>query len=122
MSKKKIQIKNNYKKSSFEDTKVKQRKKIVSSKIRKFANGFTIPDDIEKDAKQNKCPKCSSDMIQHPSLLSMPLSSSSSYDIDNMRRTNIEDQDANFVFQFKSCKKCGYTEFYLHNGESSSRV
>ena len=110
-----IKNKDHHKKST------KERKRIVSSKISKFAYGFKIPDTV-KNNKLNKCPKCSSDMIQHPSLLSMPLSSSSSYDIDNMRRTNIEDQDANFVFQFKSCKKCGYTEFYLHNGESSSRV
>ena len=61
-------------------------------------------------------------MMQHPSLLSMSLSSSS-YDTGNMRKImrkiNIEDQDANFVFKFKSCKKCGYSEFYLHNSESS---
>ena len=90
---------------------------MVSSKISRFANGFRIPDDME-DTKTNKCPKCSSAMIQHPSLVSMPLSSSS-YGSDNMRKINIEDQDANFVFKFKSCKKCGYSEFYLHNSESS---
>ena len=118
---KRIPDKNNDGKTSFKDTKDKNRKKIVSSKISKFANGFRIPDDI-KDAKLNRCPKCSSDMMQHPSLLSMSLSSSS-YDTGNMRKImrkiNIEDQDANFVFKFKSCKKCGYSEFYLHNSESS---
>jgi predicted Zn-ribbon and HTH transcriptional regulator len=114
---KRIPDKNNYGKTSFKDTNDKNRKKIVSSKISKFANGFRIPDDI-KDAKLNRCPKCSSDMMQHPSLLSMSLSSSS-YDTGNMRKINIEDQDANFVFKFKSCKKCGYSEFYLHISESS---
>jgi len=54
-----------------------------------------------------KCPKCSSDMIQHPSLLSMPLSSSS-HSTYNMKKLNVEDQDANFIFKFKSCKHCGY--------------
>ena len=118
---KRIPNKNDYGKTSFKDTKDKNRKKIVSSKISKFASGFRIPDDIE-DAKLNKCPKCSSDKMQHPSLLSMSLSSSSSYDTGNMRKINIEDQDANFVFKFKSCKKCGYSEFYLHNRRSSSGV
>jgi predicted nucleic-acid-binding Zn-ribbon protein len=111
---KRIQNKDHHEKST------KERKRIVSSKISKFANGFRIPDDIE-DAKLNRCPKCSSDMMQHPSLLSMSLSSSS-YDTGNMRKINIEDQDANFVFKFKSCKKCGYSEFYLHNSGSNSRV
>jgi predicted nucleic-acid-binding Zn-ribbon protein len=64
----------------------------------------------------DKCPKCSSDMIEHPSLLSMPLTSlfqSTSADTKNM---SIEDQDANFMFRFSSCKRCGYSEFYLCNG------
>jgi len=42
----------------------------------------------------DKCPKCSSDMIEHPSLLSMPLTSlfqSTSADTKNM---SIEDQAA----------------------------
>jgi predicted Zn-ribbon and HTH transcriptional regulator len=124
---KRIQNKNAYEKSSFKDilngTKKKKKKKVVSSKIRKFANGFRIPDDM-KDANTdnkpiNKCPKCSSDIVRHPSLVSMPLSSSSSQDTDNMKKINIGDQDANFIFKFKSCKKCGYSEFYLHNGGSS---
>jgi hypothetical protein len=50
---KRIPDKNNYGKTSFKDTKDKNRKKIVSSKISKFANGFRIPDDI-KDAKLNR--------------------------------------------------------------------
>ena len=118
---KRIPNKNDYGKTSFKDTKDKNRKKIVSSKISKFANSFRIPDDIE-DAKLNKCPKCSSDMMQHPSLLSMSLSSSSSYDTGNIRKINIEDQDANFVFKFSSCKNCGYSEFYLHNKGSGTKV
>ncbi|MBV9178745.1 MAG: hypothetical protein JO297_17100 [Nitrososphaeraceae archaeon] len=68
----------------------------------------------------SKCPKCSSDMIQHPSSVSMPLSSPAD-EMNNTRKINIEDQDANFVFKFSSCKKCGYSEFYLHNSESNSR-
>ena len=66
-----------------------------------------------------KCPKCSSDMIQHPSLLSMPLSSSS-HSAYNMKKINVEDQDANFIFKFKSCKLCGYAELYLTN--SGNRI
>ena len=91
--------------------------KIVSSKITKFASGFTIPDDTKR-----KCPKCLSDMIQHPSSVSMPLSSSHADDTSNVRKINIEDQDANFIFKFSSCKKCGYSEFYLHNKERGTRI
>jgi predicted nucleic-acid-binding Zn-ribbon protein len=108
---KRIQDKNGHK-----HTKDKKSKRIVSSNISKFASGFRIPADTKRE-----CPKCSSDMIQHPSLLSMPLSSSS-YDTGIMGKINIEDQDANFIFKFKSCKECGYSEFYLHNSRSSSRV
>ena len=67
----------------------------------------------------NICPKCSSNMVQHPSLLSMPFGSSqkmmtTTNDDDNATmNVNIEDQDANFTFRFYSCSKCGYTEFYL---------
>jgi predicted nucleic-acid-binding Zn-ribbon protein len=111
---KRIQNKDRHEKSP------KEKKRIVSSKISKFADGFKIPDDMESN-KLNKCPKCSSDMIQHPSLVSMPLSSAS-HQTGSMRKINIEDQDANFVFKFKSCKKCGYSEFYLHDGTSSNRV
>jgi predicted nucleic-acid-binding Zn-ribbon protein len=110
---KRTQNKDDYEK----DPKEKRRKRIVSSKISKFANGFTIPDDAA-DTKLNKCPKCSSEMTQHPSLVSMPLSSSS-HETGNMKKINIEDQEANFVFRFKSCKKCGYSEFFLHTSRSS---
>ena len=102
-------------KGSSKRAKDRKGKKTVSSKISKFASGFIIPDDAK-----SKCPKCSSDMIQHPSLLSMPLSSSP--DDTSMRKINIEDQDANFVFNFSSCKNCGYSEFYLHNKGNSTRV
>jgi ribosomal protein S27AE len=67
----------------------------------------------------NICPKCSSNMVKHPSLLSMPFASSqkmmtTTTDDDNAtKKVNIEDQDANFTFRFYSCSKCGYTEFYL---------
>ena len=61
----------------------------------------------------NMCPKCSSDLLQHPSLISLPLSSLPKHIPSDTRKKNIEDQDANFVFKFSSCTKCGYTEFYL---------
>ena len=69
----------------------------------------------------NNCPKCSSNMVPHPSLLSMPLSSSQEITANDTKKVNIEDQDANFVFRFSSCSKCGYSEFYLTNG-SGSRI
>jgi predicted nucleic-acid-binding Zn-ribbon protein len=76
---------------------------------------------MASNATLSKCPKCSSDMIRHPSLVSMPLSSSTD-DTSNMKKMNIEDQDANFVFSFSSCKQCGYSEFYLHNKGSSTGI
>lgn len=61
----------------------------------------------------SKCPKCMlGDMIEHPSLLSMPLTSR---DADKSK-VAIEDQDADFVFKFISCRNCGYSEFYLIGG------
>ena len=55
---KRIQNKNAYEKSSFKDilngTKKKKKKKVVSSKIRKFANGFRIPDDMKDANTDNK--------------------------------------------------------------------
>jgi predicted nucleic-acid-binding Zn-ribbon protein len=66
----------------------------------------------------NMCPKCSSDLLQHPSLISLPLSSLPKHIASDTRKKNIEDQDANFVFKFSSCTKCGYTEFYLTSNES----
>jgi predicted nucleic-acid-binding Zn-ribbon protein len=63
-----------------------------------------------------KCPKCSSNMIEHPSLLSMPLTSLSQNTSSDTKNMSIEDQDANFMFRFNSCKRCGYSEFYLYNG------
>jgi predicted nucleic-acid-binding Zn-ribbon protein len=63
--------------------------------------------------KSSKCPKCiSGDMTEHPSLLSMPLTSR---DVDKSKAA-IEDQDADFVFKFISCRNCGYSEFYLVGG------
>jgi predicted nucleic-acid-binding Zn-ribbon protein len=63
--------------------------------------------------KSSKCPKCMlGDMMEHPSLLSMPLTSR---DADKSRAA-IEDQDADFVFKFISCRNCGYSEFYLIGG------
>jgi predicted nucleic-acid-binding Zn-ribbon protein len=82
----------------------------------KFASDFRIPDD-----DKGKCPKCSSEMIPHPASISMSLSSSPD-EKSNMRKINIEDQDANFVFKFRSCKNCGYSEFYLYNKGSGTRI
>lgn len=63
--------------------------------------------------KSSKCPKCMlGDMIEHPSLLSMPLTSR---DTDKSK-VAIEDQDAGFVFKFISCRNCRYSEFYLIDG------
>jgi predicted nucleic-acid-binding Zn-ribbon protein len=64
----------------------------------------------------DKCPKCHSDMIKHPSLFSMPLSSLPKTNADNdsqNTKTPIEDQEAKFIFEFNSCRQCGYSEFYL---------
>jgi predicted nucleic-acid-binding Zn-ribbon protein len=61
-------------------------------------------------------------MVDHPSLVSMPLSSSQEMRTadSTVKKANIEDQDANFSFRFRSWSKCGYTEFYL--GEKGKRV
>jgi predicted nucleic-acid-binding Zn-ribbon protein len=50
-------------------------------------------------------------MAEHPSFLSIPLTSNSK--IAEKSKTSIEDQDADFVFKFISCRKCGYSEFYV---------
>lgn len=69
-------------------------------------------DHDNKDNNSVKCPKCiSGDMIEHPSFLSIPFTSPSK--IAEKLRTAIEDQDANFVFRFISCRKCGFSEFYV---------
>jgi predicted nucleic-acid-binding Zn-ribbon protein len=68
------------------------------------------------------CPKCTSNMVDHPSLVSLPLSSSQEMGTsgNTITKANIEDQDANFTFRFRSCSKCRYTEFFL--GEKGKRV
>ena len=51
-------------------------------------------------------------------MLSMPLTSLEPQSKTNATKKNIniiEDQDANFIFRFYSCTKCGYTELYLTN-------
>jgi predicted nucleic-acid-binding Zn-ribbon protein len=55
-------------------------------------------------------------------MLSMPLTSSELQSKTNATKKNMnmnimEDQDANFIFRFYSCTKCGYTELYLHNNK-----
>ncbi|MDQ3837528.1 MAG: hypothetical protein M3270_11450 [Thermoproteota archaeon] len=69
----------------------------------------------------SKCAKClSGDMIEHPSFLSIPLTSHSK--IAERSKRVIEDQDADFVFRFLSCNKCGYSEFYLVRGTVGKRI
>jgi len=55
-------------------------------------------------------------------LLSMPLTSQAQMSVGNanIKKANIEDQEASFTFRFNSCSKCGYTEFYL--AEKGQRV
>jgi predicted nucleic-acid-binding Zn-ribbon protein len=84
----------------------------------------TIKDkDSDQENKENSsnCPKClSGDMVEHPSFLSIPLTSSSK--IAEKSKTSIEDQDADFVFKFISCRKCGYSEFYLVRDAVRKRI
>ena len=61
-------------------------------------------------------------MIKHPSMLSMPLTSPEPQSNSTKKNMNIEDQDANFVFRFHSCSKCGYSEFYLTNKSPGDRI
>jgi predicted nucleic-acid-binding Zn-ribbon protein len=63
-------------------------------------------------------------MIKHPSMLSMPLTSSEPQSMPDItkKNMNIEDQDANFIFRFYSCSKCGYSEFYLTNKSPGDRI
>lgn len=74
--------------------------------------------DIES---RNKCSKCiSGDMIEHPSFLSVPYTSRSK--AAEKSKTAIEDQDADFVFKFFSCKRCGYSEFYMVDDSVRKRI
>ena len=80
-------------------------------------------DESDHDNKDNnsKCPKClSGDMVEHPSFLSMPFTSRSK--IAEKSKTAIEDQDADFVFKFVSCRKCGYSEFYVIRDAVRKRI
>jgi predicted nucleic-acid-binding Zn-ribbon protein len=79
-----------------------------------------------KKYNNRRCSKCSSDMIKHPSMLSMPLTSPEPQSKTNngtkKNIMNIKDQDANFIFRFHSCSKCGYAEFYLTNKSPGDRI
>ncbi len=80
-------------------------------------------DDGDHHNKENssKCPKClSGDMVEHPSFLSIPFTSRSK--IAEKLKTAIEDQDADFVFRFVSCRKCGYSEFYVVRDAVRKRI
>ena len=71
--------------------------------------------------KSSNCPKClSGNMVEHPSFLSIPLTSGSK--IAERSKTSIEDQDADFVFKFISCGNCGYSEFYVAKGAARKRL
>ncbi len=59
-------------------------------------------------------------MVEHPSFLSIPLTSRSK--IAEKSKTAIEDQDADFVFKFVSCRKCGYSEFYVLRDTVRKRI
>jgi predicted nucleic-acid-binding Zn-ribbon protein len=78
--------------------------------------------DHNKNRKNNsECPKClSGDMVEHPSFLSMPFTSSSN--LAEKSKIAIEDQDADFVFKFISCKRCGYSEFYMIKDAVRKRI
>ena len=84
----------------------------------------TIKDNkSDHNNKENgsNCPKClSGDMVEHPSFLSIPLTSSSK--TAEKSRTSIEDQDADFVFKFISCRRCGYSEFYVVSDAVRKRI
>ena len=84
----------------------------------------TIKDDRrDYDNRENndKCPKClSGDMIKHLSFLSIPYTSRSKG--AEKSKTAIEDQDADFVFKFLSCKRCGYSEFYMVRDAVRKRI
>jgi predicted nucleic-acid-binding Zn-ribbon protein len=80
-------------------------------------------DDGDHHGKENrsKCPKClSGDMVEHPSFLSIPFTSRSK--IAEKLKTAVEDQDADFVFKFISCRKCGYSEFYVVRDAVRKRI
>ncbi len=88
----------------------------------------TMESDIKNDQNDHnnnenstKCPKCvSGKMIEHPSFLSMPYTSRSK--AAEKTKTAIEDQDADFVFKFFSCKRCGYSEFYVVSDAVRKRI
>ena len=82
-----------------------------------------MDDDKEHDNKENssKCPKClSGDMVEHPSYLSMPFTSRSK--IAEKSKTAVEDQDADLVFRFVSCRKYEYSELYVVGDAVRKRI
>jgi predicted nucleic-acid-binding Zn-ribbon protein len=82
---------------------------------------ITKDEDSEYDNINSKCPKCSSgDMIEHPSFLSVTLTSRSK--IAEKVKTAIEDQDADFVFKSISSRNRAYAEFYLVTDDTRRRV
>jgi predicted nucleic-acid-binding Zn-ribbon protein len=77
--------------------------------------------DLHNKENNSKCPKClSGDMVEHPSFLSIPFTSRSK--IAEKSKTAIEDQDADFVFKFLSCRKCGFSEFYVVRDSVRKRI
>ena len=59
-------------------------------------------------------------MVEHPSYLSMPFTSRSK--IAEKSKTAVEDQDADFVFRFVSCRKCEYSELYVVGDAVRKRI
>jgi predicted Zn-ribbon and HTH transcriptional regulator len=55
---------------------IRKRKILLHAYNRSLQTGMTYNNDSSNNTN-SKCPKCSSNMVQHPSLLSMPLTSSS---------------------------------------------
>lgn len=77
--------------------------------------------DHNNKENSNKCPKClSGHMVEHPSFLSVPYTSRSK--AAEKSKTAIEDQDADFVFKFLSCRKCGFSEFYVVKDSVRKRI
>ncbi len=72
---------------------------------------------------KNICPKYSSEMMLHPSSLSMPLTSKTQMSVNNtnIKKTNIEDQEASFTFRFNSCSKWDIQSFTLLRKEKEFR-
>ena|SRR5919202_5856418 len=96
---------------------------VIQPGLRNRAMVSAVKDeDIDKHSNgTSKCPKCLlDDMVEHPSLLSIPLTSYSK--TGGKAKPAIEDQDADFAFKFISCRNCGYSELYLLTHDIRKRI